>query len=77
MSSAAPSHDAIAAPTKKKNKKAKKPKKLTDSNAKEDDGGAAEQQASPGTRDGNNHDLSAGDDEPDTPVVSKQSPVTT
>lgn len=75
MSSAAPP-DAISASSagtgnKKKNKKRNKPKKNIDTGAKHgDDYGAADQQSSPSSRDDKSNDLSAADDEPDTPVVS-------
>lgn len=79
MSSAAPP-DAISASSpgtgnKKKNKKRNKPKKNIDTgdNHVEADG-AADHQSSPSPRDDKINDLSAGDDEPDTPVVSDLQP---
>lgn len=73
MSSAAPP-DAISASSagtgnKKKNKNKKKPKKAVDTGG--DHGGAADQQQpSPNPRDGNSNEVSAAEDEPDTPAVS-------
>lgn len=75
MSSAAPP-DAVSASSaatgnKKKNKKRNKPKKNVDTGVKHgDDDDLADQQISPSPREDKSNDLSAADDEPDTPVVS-------
>lgn len=73
MSSAAPP-DAISASSagtgnKKKNKNNKKPKKAVDTGG-DHCGAADQQQPSPNPRDGNSNEVSAAEDEPDTPAVS-------
>lgn len=78
MSSAAPP-DAISASSagpgnKKKNKKRNKPKKNIETGTNNGDvDGAADRQSSPSPRDNKANELSAADDEPDSPVVSKTS----